>query len=185
MAHGVELILSFNITQATFLVPNIAKPLTSEELIAIRTRQLQKREADLEAIQANLLKSRFASVRQFERDFEHTICDHDFKPGALVLVRNSSIKTDLGRKSKPRYLGPMLVVRRSCNGAYHLAELDGAVSKLRFAVFRLVPYHTRFRTSIPVTRVVDHNDFAALVREELADEDVVGEEEGGVVEDED
>jgi transposase InsO family protein len=166
MAHGVEPILPFNITLATFLVPNIAKPLSTDELISIRTRQLQKREDDLAAIHNNILHSRFSSVRQFERTFEKTITKHEFKPGALVLVRNSSIESDLGRKTKPRYFGPMVVIRRTPNGTYRLAELDGAVSKLRFAAFRIVPYHARSRTSVPVTRLIDREELTKIYLDE-------------------
>ena len=162
MAHGIEPLLPFDITLATFLVPDVAKPLTTTELIAIRTRQLQKRTVDLAAIHDNVVRSRFASVRQFERTFENTIRDHNFRPGALVLVRNSVIETDLSRKSKPQYLGPMVVIRRTPNGAYRLAELDGTVSELRFAAFRLVPYHARSRSSIPVTRLIDREELVKI-----------------------
>ena len=130
MAHGVEPVLPFDITLATFLVPNLAKPLSTVKLIAIRIRQLQRREDDLAAIHSNVLKSQFESVRQFEHQYENTIRNFDFRPGALVLVRNSSIETDLGRKSKPHYVGPMVVVRRTQNGSYRLAELDGTVLNL-------------------------------------------------------
>jgi hypothetical protein len=162
MAHGIEPLLPFDITLATFLVPDVAKPLTTTELITIRMCQLQKCAIDLAAIHDNVIRSRFASVRQFECTFENTIHDHDFKPGALVLVRNSAIETDLGRKSKPRYLGPMVVIRRTPNGAYRLSELDGTISKLRFAAFRLVPYHTRSRKSIPVTRLIEHEELIKI-----------------------
>jgi hypothetical protein len=37
MAHGVEPILPFDITLATFLIPNLVKPLTTNELIAMHT----------------------------------------------------------------------------------------------------------------------------------------------------
>jgi hypothetical protein len=166
MAHGVEPILPFDITLVTFLVPNIAKPLSTDELLAIRTCQLQKRETDLAAIHANVLCSRFDSVRQFERTHENTIHDHNFKPGALVLVCNSSIETNLGRKSKPRYFGLMVVVRRTPNGAYQLAELDGAISRLRFAAFRLVPYHTHLCTSIPVTHLIERDQLVKIYLDE-------------------
>jgi hypothetical protein len=166
MAHGVEPILPFDITLATFLVPDIAKPLDTDKLLAICTCQLQKREADLATIHANILRSRFDSIRQFERTFENTIRDFDFKLGALVLVRNSSIETDLGRKMKPRYFGPMVVIRRTPNGAYRLAELDGAISKLRFAAFRLVPYHARSRSSIPVTRLIEREELTKIYLDE-------------------
>ena len=64
----------------------------------------------------------------------------------------------------------MVVVRRTQNGLYRLAELDGTISNLRVAVFRLVPYHARSRSSIPVTRLVDRSDLARV----FADEDVEG-----------
>jgi hypothetical protein len=177
MAHGVEPILPFDITLAMFLVPNIAKPLSTSELLAIRMCQLQKHDEDLAAIHANVLKSCFESVRQFERAHKKSLHDFDFKPGTLVLVRNSSIETDLGRKSKPRYLGPMVVIRHTPNGSYRLAELDGAVSKLRFAAFRLVPYHARSRSSIPVTRLIEREDLVNIYLDEDQAEGVEGEEE--------
>ncbi len=163
-------VLPFDITLATFLVPNLANPLSTAELIATRIHQLQRREDDLAAIHTNVLKSRFESVQQFERQYVNTIRNFDFQPGALVLVQNSSIEMDLSRKAKPRYIGPMVVVRRTQNGSYRLAELDGAVSNLRFAAFHLVPYHACTRTSIPVTCLVDRSDIARV----FADEDVVG-----------
>jgi len=166
MTHGIEPILPFDITEATFLVPDITEPLRQADLLALRARQLEKREGDLTEIRSRILRSRFTSVKQFTRQFANTIRDYNFQPGALVLVRNSAIETDLGRKAKPRYLGPMLVVRRSRNGAYRLAELDGAVSKLRFAAFRLVPYHSRSRRSVPVTRFIDEEDLEAVLEEE-------------------
>ena len=141
MAHSVEPVLPFDLTLATFLVPNLANPMSTAELIATHIRQLQRHEDDLAAIHANVLKSRYELVRQFKRQYEGTIRDFNFQPGALVLVRNSSIKTNLSRKAKPRYIGPMVVVRHTQNGSYHLAELDGTISNLCFAAFRLVPYH--------------------------------------------
>jgi hypothetical protein len=65
MAHGVELILPFDITLATFLVPDIAKPLSTAKLLAIRTRQLQKHPDDLEAIHAHILKSSVKPQKSF------------------------------------------------------------------------------------------------------------------------
>ena len=62
MAHGIEPVLLFDITLATFLVPNLANPLTTVELITTRIHQLQRCEDDLAAIHSNVLKSRFESV---------------------------------------------------------------------------------------------------------------------------
>jgi hypothetical protein len=56
----------------------------------------------------------------------------------------------------------MVVIRRTPNGAYHLAELDGTVSKLCFAAFRIVPYHARSCTSIPVTCLIEHEELTKI-----------------------
>jgi len=50
---------------------------------------------------------------------------------------------------------------------YCLAELDGAVSKLCYAAFRLLPYHTCSPSFIPVTHVVDRDDIASVIADDL------------------
>jgi hypothetical protein len=67
MAHGIKPILSFNLALATFLIPNIANPLSTTDLIAIRACQLEKRLDDLATIQDCILTSHFASMWQFKR----------------------------------------------------------------------------------------------------------------------
>lgn len=49
----------------------------------------------------------------------------------------------------------MVVLRRTSGGSYILAELDGSISRLRFAAFRLVPYYLRDICAIPVTKITD------------------------------
>jgi len=162
MAHGVEPLLPFDITLATFLIPDLTKPMTTDELIATCTRQLQAREKDLSSIRDNIVKSCLASARDFERRYAHTIKTPSFKPGELVLVWNSAVESEHSRKMKPRYFGPMVVLTESRNGSYRLAELDGAVSKLRYATFHLVPYHSRSHAFIAVEDLLDPEDLLSL-----------------------
>jgi len=58
------------------------------------------------------------------------------------------------RKIKPRYLGPMVVVKKLQGGAYVLAELDGIVWQNRMAAFRVLPYLARKK--IEFTREVQN-----------------------------
>ncbi|KIJ13603.1 hypothetical protein PAXINDRAFT_25111, partial [Paxillus involutus ATCC 200175] len=154
MVHGVELLFPFDLAEATYLVPlPDADPFSTTGLIAWRARQLQKRQVDLDGIRSKVLKSHFTSIKQFEETFKNRIKDYDFSPGSLVLVRNSRVEKELNRKTKPRYTGPMVVLHQTTGGSYLLAELDGSVSKLRFAAFRLLPYHPRSTSRIAVTTI--------------------------------
>jgi hypothetical protein len=162
MAHGVEPILPFDLALATFLVPDLTAPLSTIDLIATRARQLQTRDEDLAHIRDDIVKSRLSAARDFERRFAHNIRTTAFSLGDLVLVRNSSAENTHVRKNKPRYFGPMVVVKKTRNGAYRLAELDGALSRLRYAAFRLVPYYSRSRTIISVADLLDPEDLATL-----------------------
>jgi len=76
--------------------------------------------------------------------------EEDHQPGTLVIIRNSAIETSHSRKHQDRWLGPMVVVRRTQGGSYILAELNGEVSKLRYAATRVKRYHDRKGLTFPV-----------------------------------
>ena len=159
MIHGVEPLFPFDLAEATFLVPPPdTKPLSSSGLIAWRARQLQKRQEDLESIRERVLKARFESVKHFEAAFKNQIKDFDFRAGSLVLVQNTRIEKELNRKTKPRYLGPMVVLHQTTGRSYLLAELDGAVSGLCCTAFRLIPYYSCLSSVICITELTDTDD---------------------------
>jgi len=172
-AHGIEPLLLFDITEATFLIAPILMPLSTVDLLAVRARMLQKRDEDLAKIHERVLTARYASTRDFERKNANKVYNYDFKPGELVLVLNKRIEPKIGRKCKPRYFGPMAVVRRLRNGAYILAEVNGTVSRLKFAAFRLIPYRPRSRKYLEITEFVDQRDLEGVATEEEGD---VGED---------
>src|SRR5882724_7016118 len=103
-----------------------------------------------------VLKARKQLAAQFVKHFSSTIQEYDFEVRLLVLVHNSHIEKELNCKTKPCFLGPMVVVHHTKGGAYILAELNGAISRLRYTAFRIIPYLSRFPDRIPVTSLLDN-----------------------------
>jgi hypothetical protein len=155
MVHGVKSIFPFDLAEVTFLVPLPGcMMLLNMDLIAWHARQLQKYIEDLDTIKDKVLKVCFKSTHNFEVRFHASIKDHDFVLGTLVLVHNSKIEYKLSKKMKLWYLGPMIVVCCMKGGPYLLAELDGALSKLQYTAFCIIPYFPRSEERIAVTKII-------------------------------
>ena len=52
----------------------------------------------------------------------------------------------------------MVILTKSRNKSYRLAELDRAISKLRYAAFRLVPYHSCSPAFIDIADLLSPED---------------------------
>jgi hypothetical protein len=120
IVHGVQPLLLFDLAAATYMVlPQSA--MSTTDLIVLRACQLQKRPEDLDTIWDHVIKARFTSICQFKKRYANTIRTYQFTPSDLVLVRNSHIEASLDRKTKPRWIGLMVIVRQTTHGAYILA----------------------------------------------------------------
>jgi hypothetical protein len=88
-------------------------------------------------------------------------------------VHNSKVEYELSHKTKPRYLGPMIVVHGTKGSAYILAELDGVVSKLCYAAFCLLPYLPCNEAKISVTSItgLDEEALNSLASENIEEPD--------------
>ena len=153
--------------EASYLVSGFEEEMTSEDLLALRIRQLQKLPEDIERAAEILKKTRLRSKKQFEKKFGRRLIRSDYQPGDLVLVRNTAIEKELNRKSKPRYIGPFKVIRKTKGGSYMLSELDGTISKRGIAAFRLRTYYPRLDEEI----LPDKLPYEALISDQ-SDDDV-------------
>jgi transposase InsO family protein len=148
LLHGVHPVLPFDLADATFLVDGFTTGMSSEELLVLRMRQLERREEDLTKAAKALKEARFRSKEEFEWKFRKRMRRLEYKKGELVLLRNSGQEMRLNRKTKPRYLGPYEVCRKTKGGSYVLKELDGTILHEGAAAYRLLPYVSRHNRSL-------------------------------------
>jgi len=143
MVTGAHLTIPLDIIEVAWLVKYPERMLSREELIGLQAIALAKHVAHVEEMREKVTKEKIRRTLQLERDLQHKIEEFDLGPGSLVLVKNSAIEMSADRKIKPRYLGPMVVVRKLQGGTYILAELDSSVWQNKVAAFKVLLYLSR------------------------------------------
>ena len=143
LLHGTDPILPLDLAEATFLVEEFRRGLTTSELLVLRARQLSKHPDDVKRAAETLKKARFSSKEVFEKRFQHRLSWNVYKEEELVLVRNTAVEMSHDRKHKPRYIGPYEITEVTKGGNYRLCELDGSPLQNTYAAFRLLPYIMR------------------------------------------
>ncbi|PBK85014.1 hypothetical protein ARMGADRAFT_904014, partial [Armillaria gallica] len=94
----------------------------------------------------------------------------DFKPGRLVLMQNTRVKESLDSKMERRYMGPLVIIRRTRGSSYVLAELDGSIVGGTVTQFRVIPYHVRHSIKLP-KKIHDLIDVSPQTLKELVASD--------------
>ena len=143
LLFGVDPVMPFDLTEATYMVDGFTKNMSTTDLLSLRIQQLEKRPEDLAKAAAQITRHRLDSKAQFEKRFAHRLRKEPIQAGDLVLLRNNRIEKEMNRKSKPRWMGPYEVYRQTKGGSYVLKEMDGAISRRGVAANRLLHYRPR------------------------------------------
>lgn len=146
LVFGVEAVLPIDWEEATWLVRGWEKVETRGEMLALRMRQLERREEDVELAVERKKLARTKSADNHNQKYHHRhskLLKEPVQVGDLVLVRNSSLDFQHSRKEEDLYLGPYRVLGRTESGAYRIAEVDGTKIKSSIAAIRIRPYYQR------------------------------------------
>ena len=172
LVTGTHPILPLDASEATWLTMSSNGIISEEDLIGSRARALAKHQVHTEQMRTRIEQDKIKRMETYEKDFHTVIKDYKFKPGDLVLVRNTAIESSLDKKMKPRYMGPMFVVRENKGGSYILAELTGAVWHQKVAKFRVIPYFARKRIDLPenIAEAIDTSEIDLLKIESQPEE---------------
>ena len=146
LIFGSDPILPIELSVPTWKILLWSSVRTTADLLAIRARQLQRRDEDLDELRLHLRRQREHNKDYFD-DTKH-IREGPIKVGDLVLLFNSKIEKSFSDKLTYRWLGPFTVdVADIVRGTYQLAELNGnrmdhTVPGNRLKLFVERSYHT-------------------------------------------
>ncbi|KAJ3779616.1 hypothetical protein GGU10DRAFT_397934 [Lentinula aff. detonsa] len=139
-ANGVQSKWSFFVTEVMWADRvTVRKRLGCSPYFALTARALTLHTDQAKEIMEKIDQKKQKDTLRYEKLHAHTIKNFDFKPGELVLVRNSQVENSLSAKMLPRWMGPCIVIRRTEGGACVIAEMDGAAFQNKISLFRSLP----------------------------------------------
>ena len=158
--YGYEAVLPVELTEPTWAVLKWSSVRDRADLLALRARQFERRDADLEEAGLHLRRMRENGKEAF--DDSHVVRREELKIGDLVLVHDTAKEKNYSVKLQYKWFGPYRVKEViSGKGAYILEELDGSELKGSYAGSRLkrftardgslqnVPERTERSTAVP------------------------------------
>lgn len=151
VVYGREAVLPIELKFRTWRILGWAKVRDRAELLALRARQLQGRDEDLEEVRLRKQRKRMEGKEAF--DATRQIRWAEIKEGDLVLRHDSIAEIDMSRNRKLSYkwLGPYRVQKAIPEkGTYILEEFDGTKLSGTYSGNRLKKFVERHGFYVPV-----------------------------------
>lgn len=144
LLYGCELTLAIELAVPTYATLPFEQVSNTEDLIALRARQFEKRDDDVTEALSHLQRMREESAEYFDEN--NQIRHEPLQIDDYVLLWDSSIDTSYARRHKFafRWLGPYQIHEADNEkGTFKIRELNGAVMSATVAGSRLKKYHPR------------------------------------------
>ena len=140
--HGSDAVLPVELANPTWQILDWDRVQSTSDLLALRARQLQRRDEDLEETALFLRRMRESRKELFDDDNRIRACP--FACGDMVLLHDTKLEKSYSHKLTFRWLGPFRIAEAFVDkGTYILEELDGARMRGTVAGCRLKRFYSR------------------------------------------
>jgi hypothetical protein len=147
LLYGRHPILAFDIADSTWEALDWHTVHSTEDLIAIRTQQILRRDKNLALAHENQRKNRQRAVDDFNKRYEKILVGNDFAVGTWIWVHETWLDTQKGNKGALRWSGPFIiherVVHEGALKGYKIWELDGNVRRSTVPLDRVKIFYYR------------------------------------------
>jgi hypothetical protein len=147
LLYGRHPILAFDIADHTWEALDWHTVHSTEDLIAIRTQQILRRDKRLVQAHENQRKNRQRAIDDFNKRYEKILVTNDFEVGTWVWVHETWLDTQKGNKGALRWSGPFIIHEKVVHDGklrgYKLRELDGNVRRSTVALDRVKIFYYR------------------------------------------
>ncbi|PIL28590.1 hypothetical protein GSI_08631 [Ganoderma sinense ZZ0214-1] len=162
LTYGMHCLFPFDIADRTWYCLDWHNVNSTEDLLALRIKQLARREEDIGTAVAHLTASRQRAIDDYHRRHATRIREGTFDDGTWVLLHESWLDSQHGNKGALRWAGPFVIdSRMPGSGSYRLRELDGTLLRAPAPADRLKIFYYRDELQSPMPPFslsnTDHN----------------------------
>ncbi|KAF9037212.1 hypothetical protein BJ165DRAFT_1353578 [Panaeolus papilionaceus] len=126
---------------------------STEDLIAIRAKQIARRDAIAEQAYQKARLSREQAITNFHKTYGKSFSFNGFEVGMWVLRHETWLQNQHGNQDRWRWAGPYIIHEKRDNDSYVLCELDGTVIRGHVTQHRLRLFF--FRSEKQILKSVD------------------------------
>ena len=137
LLYGQHPVFSYDIEEITWQTLDWDQVYSHEDLIAMRARQIQRRDVNLEKAHDRLRASRKKAIEDYARRHHYKFDFADYEEGMYVWLRESKLDEIKGGKGEWTYAGPYIIHEKRDHDSFVLRELSGAVLKGHVNIRRL------------------------------------------------